>query len=259
MSDKNIKGGATLWARQIIESDIFFYKPAIWFKIWFYIVSKVNHKDSRLFKRGTNLFNFQEDKRILRCTEDQHKKCIAFLKKSGMIDTKRSTRGNVISVLNYAKYQDLCSYKSTTSDTKRARSAHEASTPINKNEKNEKNEDTNSTAEAVVDEINPLGKKINEFIALFEVVNPSFARLFPRKNQRDAAERMIKQHGFEKMEGLIKFIPVAKSHAEGKFAPTITTPIELEEKLGKLGAFYSTHFDKKENSQNRDGKGVLRA
>ena len=32
-----VNGGATLWARQTIESEIFFWKPAGWFKIWFFI------------------------------------------------------------------------------------------------------------------------------------------------------------------------------------------------------------------------------
>jgi len=135
-----ITGGATIWARKTIESDIFFWKPAIWFKIWFYIVSKVNHKDSKQFKRGQGLFNFQNEKKYLHCTDDQTKKCIAFLRKNEMIDTKRSTRGSIITVLKYNLYQDLSTYKSTTKSTKEARSKHEGSTPINKYDKYDKNE-----------------------------------------------------------------------------------------------------------------------
>ena len=48
-----INGGATLWARQTIDSDIFYNKPDKWFKIWFYLINEVNHKDNKLFPRGS--------------------------------------------------------------------------------------------------------------------------------------------------------------------------------------------------------------
>lgn len=41
---KKINGGAVLWARQTIESEIFKNKPDKWFKIWFYIIARANHK-----------------------------------------------------------------------------------------------------------------------------------------------------------------------------------------------------------------------
>ena len=47
-----IEGGATIWARKTIYSDIFTDKPDKWFKIWFYIINKVHWKDSKKYKRG---------------------------------------------------------------------------------------------------------------------------------------------------------------------------------------------------------------
>jgi len=125
-----IFGGATFWARQTIESDIFYKKPDKWFKIWFYIVSKVNHRTNTHFERGTNYFNFASDSKFIGCTHDQWKKCIKWLRESHMIDTKPSTRGALIKVLSYAKYQELKNYTST----QEALEEHSTSTLINKNE-----------------------------------------------------------------------------------------------------------------------------
>ena len=54
-----IDGGATLWARQTIESDIFYNKPHAWFKIWFYLVNKANHKDNKQFNRGSCFMKYE--------------------------------------------------------------------------------------------------------------------------------------------------------------------------------------------------------
>lgn len=138
-----IDGGATVWSRKTIESDIFFWKPAMWFKIWFYIVSKVNHADNKQFKRGEGFFNFEKERSTIGCSPDEYKKCLHFLKVSTMISTRRSTRGIIVKVLNYNTYQDLFNYrsttKSTTKSTTEARDKHETSTPINNNVNNETN------------------------------------------------------------------------------------------------------------------------
>jgi hypothetical protein len=79
------------------------------------------------------------------------------------------------------------------------------------------------------------GKIVNDYIDLFKTVNPSWERLFPQKGQRDAMKRMLKQHGEEKIKFIMEQIPKVNAT---KYAPTITTPCELERNLGKLIAFY---------------------
>lgn len=75
---------------------------------------------------------------------------------------------------------------------------------------------------------------LNELIELFNLVNPSYKRLFANTIQRSALERLVKEHGEDKVRRMIEFLP--KSNAI-KYAPTITTPLKLEEKLGDLIAF----------------------
>lgn len=79
------------------------------------------------------------------------------------------------------------------------------------------------------------GSDMQRLLDLFKEVNPSYARLFPNKNQRAALERIIKIHGIDKTEKIIKLLPASN---RAQYAPTITTPIDLENKLGALAAYW---------------------
>lgn len=88
------------------------------------------------------------------------------------------------------------------------------------------NKDNLQTAVAVAD--------LNDLIALFKPVNPNYERLFPNKTQRAALERMVDKFTYEKIE---KAILGAVNVYGKKYAPQITTPLQLEEKMGKLIAY----------------------
>lgn len=75
---------------------------------------------------------------------------------------------------------------------------------------------------------------VNYLIGLFKDVNPSYKTLYPRKGERQALERMVKEHGLEKIEQAIKSLALVINKP---YAPIITTPYELEKKLGNLIAF----------------------
>lgn len=79
-----------------------------------------------------------------------------------------------------------------------------------------------------------LGKETNEIISLFKAVNPSFEQLFARSPQRQATARLLAKFGAEKLTEIINFLPRCNSK---KYAPTITTPLQLENKMGELAAF----------------------
>lgn len=99
--------GFTIWARQVIDSKIFYYKPAMWFKIWFFIVNRVNYRDGKLFNRGEALITYREIMEKTGSTKKQTENCIKWLKKETMLETRRTTRGVVYFVVTYAKYQDM--------------------------------------------------------------------------------------------------------------------------------------------------------
>jgi hypothetical protein len=107
-------GGYTKWARKTIESDVFYWKPAEWFKIWFYIVNAVNYQDNKLFKRGEQFLKYETIAKATGTTFNQVHGFMRWAKEERMLTTRKTTRGMVVKVLNYAKYQDLDEYHKST-------------------------------------------------------------------------------------------------------------------------------------------------
>jgi len=105
--------------------------------------------------------------------------------------------------------------------------------PLNNTNKNNTNE--NNTNESATQSVaaSP-GKEINELIELFKPINPTYERLFANKTQREALERLTKKFGKEKVESIIKSL--AKIFGK-PYAPRITTPYLLEQKLADLVAY----------------------
>lgn len=99
-----------------------------------------------------------------------------------------------------------------------------------RNTKDNKNHFTKDNTTNVVANSLP----INEMITKFQKINPSYKTLYPNKGQRLALERLLNEHGREKVELFIE----GAVYAFGKpYSPTITTPFELEKKLGALTAY----------------------
>ena len=80
----------------------------------------------------------------------------------------------------------------------------------------------------------PIGAGTNHLISLFAKVNPFYKTLYANKTQRSALERMTKELGEEKM---ISLISILHEVIYKPYCPQITTPLELENKMGKLIVF----------------------
>ncbi len=141
-------------------------------------------------------------------------------KLDNMIDIKTSSVGTVVTVLKWKDYQGL------DSEVDSGKTADEQRMNTIKNDKNVKNEKNNTLATKVAD--------LNESMNLFKGVNPSYERLFANKTQRYALERMITKYGEPKVKNMLAQLP---SIVSKPYAPQITTPLELESKLGKLIQF----------------------
>lgn len=85
-------------------------------------------------------------------------------------------------------------------------------------------------------------REIQDIISLFKEVNPSYAKFFANKTQRSSISRLLVQWPRPKLDNIIKVLPQTNSN---KYAPTITTPLELEDRMGKLIAF----IQKERNNQ----------
>ena len=78
------------------------------------------------------------------------------------------------------------------------------------------------------------------FDIFYESINPQIN--FGNRTMRAAAEDLIKRYGIEKAVG---FARAAVAVHGKKFAPVITTPYQLKEKLSALAAFYKTRKARK--------------
>ena len=113
MTDK-INGGYIILARRLIESEIW-RKPPAYLKIWIYILFQVNFKNTKNFPRGTGFFNFRQEK-IPGVTLNQVYEFLRWAKTlnptdlTTQITTQKTTRGIVLKVNNYDKYQDIENY-----------------------------------------------------------------------------------------------------------------------------------------------------
>lgn len=97
------------------------------------------------------------------------------------------------------------------------------------NNTEENNTDNNSIT--AIAENNEARKLFN----LFKNVRPSYEQLFKRKHEWDAARRLLKKIPFEELEKVINFLPKSNTMP---YAPVVTSPSELEDKLEKLRAFW---------------------
>lgn len=85
---------------------------------------------------------------------------------------------------------------------------------------------------------------VGEVIEAFKNVNPKYQELFKMKAQHRATERMIIDHGFEKIFWVAS--QLSKTN-KTPYAPIIVTPYELEKKLPKLIAYFQRKKAEAEN------------
>lgn len=159
-----VEGGFTIWARQTIESEIFFYKPAMWFKIWFYIVNKalwLSSRQNSSLKRGEALITYSDITANTGASKQQAKDCVHYLEKDHMIESRKTTRGMVRFVVNYEIYQDVKNYKTTSRPQSRPLGDHSETLLINNKDNKEKIYTAeNLTIKQIADRLVDLFKKV---------------------------------------------------------------------------------------------------
>lgn len=92
--------------RQILFSDIF-KKKSEYLKIFIYILLKVNHSDG-MFEKGSNFFNFEEEKKLIPfVTLNQIYEFLRWAKseKVKILTTQKTTRGVIIKLNKWESFQ----------------------------------------------------------------------------------------------------------------------------------------------------------
>lgn len=114
-----IEGGYILLARKIVDSELM-NKPPHYVKLWVWMLGRAFWKDGDQLKRGqflTTISEMQEAggyyvgarKKLL--TRDEVRSCYEAFSKATMITTAKTTRGMVVTILNYDYYQNFSNYE----------------------------------------------------------------------------------------------------------------------------------------------------
>jgi uncharacterized protein YerC len=243
-----IEGGATIWARQTIESEVFANKPDKWFKIWFYLINRVSFQDSKRLKRGELFLKYEWICQACCCTKGQLDKFLRWAKSVDMLSTQKSTRGMIVKINRYSYYQQLDNYYTDVKvDTENGRQSKQSRNKVDtilKNEKKYKNIKKATVATlattSVAEEGAPkVSNDVNEILEAFQMrLNPTIS--YGNKTQRGAIEYMLKQLGKEKV---LKAIEYCAQIQGDQFAPIITTPYQLKEKWAQLGAYHKKQVE----------------
>jgi hypothetical protein len=142
-----IKGGFYLKARSIDNSEIAHAAPCTR-EIWDWILRQCNHKDNEVLgiKRGQcvrGLKDMQEGLywyvgyRKMTYTKSQCEGACEWLRERNMITTTKTTRGMIITVCNYDRYNRVESYEANNEKATKATRSQQPADTINKNVKND--------------------------------------------------------------------------------------------------------------------------
>lgn len=166
--------GAFVLARKIYESEIWQSKPSWWLKVWIYILGHVNFRKRGKFNRGSGFFNRKMiyagcalwEEEIKSATVDN---VIRYLRENEMVTTQKTTRGMIISVCNYNKYQNLGAYENDTGDDLETRQKRDRNDTIQKNVrmKERKNKNICQQASKEKKEADQLTEKAKKVLEIF--------------------------------------------------------------------------------------------
>lgn len=95
------------------------------------------------------------------------------------------------------------------------------------------------------------GDEINEIIDSFKVVNQSFQKFFPNTSQRKSVFRLLEIQDKEKILKVISILPKTNKIP---YFPTITTPLQLEDKWSALESALSK---KKQELQDKSSNFII--
>jgi len=123
-SDEKIPGGYILLARKILDSELM-ARPPHYLKLWVWMLGKANWKDRDKLKRGQfvatiaemqEAMSYQVGWRKVTPTKDEIRSAYEAFTKATMITTRKTTRGMVVTIINYGLYQDSKSYEAHKED-----------------------------------------------------------------------------------------------------------------------------------------------
>ncbi len=223
------RGYIKLW-RKIEDDDMWFEEPFTPGQAWVDMLLLANHKEKTFSVRG-NLVTIKRgqigysEATLGKRWKWSRGRVRRYLLRLNLIQQIEQHKSPVLTVISIIKY-DLYQPNGTTDDTtERQQTVQQKDT--NKNVKNDKNVKKVSILQPEA------AANIQKLFDILYEINPTLN--FGNITQRNAAKRLIDRLGPEKAFGSAQ----AAVAVHGKqYAPTITTPLQLESKLSQLVAFY---------------------
>jgi len=211
-------------------------KPNVW-RTWCWCLMKANHKETKfpfngkdiIIKKGQFITGIDKACKEIKLTRQKYRTSLDYLKNSSRITTQTTNQFTIISVIKWDLYQTI-----NTPDNKQITNEQQTDNKRITTYKNIKNDNNEKNVKNSIAKQSFAGKDINSLIDLFKPINPSYEKFFSNKTQRSCLERMATKHGLEKM---IRIINTLEKTNGVKYAPVITTPLQLENKLGDLIVF----------------------
>ena len=224
--------------RKLFDNEIWLDEPFTRAQAWIDLVGNANHKGGHFFIRGNEVtvgrgqLGWSEVTMAKRWQWGRNKVrgFLKWLENRQQIEQQKDRYiTTIITICNYNRYQN------DTADDTAERQQKDSRRNINKKDKNVKNEKKHSIATQDV-----ANKEVNIIITLFRnSINPTIN--YGNTTSRHATDDLIKRMGIDKLTRVVKY---AVSVQGQDYAPTITTPYQLKEKLAALLIYY-----KKNNKQ----------
>lgn len=124
----SFSNGYILIARKLFDPELskLMNKPPLYLKLWMWMVSKANFKDRGKLQRGQFMASIAQMQKAMTYkigyrnvvpTKDQIRGAYETFMKTNMITTAKTTRGLIVTILNYDKYQLPGNYETHNEDT----------------------------------------------------------------------------------------------------------------------------------------------
>lgn len=198
-------------------------------------IEKIEEKGLVLYGNEINLKDIANDLGII---EHNISKNLNKLSKFGYIEIFRTGRGIIIKV-NKAKKRFNNKSKSPLPNTVNQETVIGKSEALPTYILQDSNNKTITTGLRPPEEI---------FIPLFELVNPNFKAFYANRTERKALIWLLEKYGADDLRVKIMFLPKLNAMP---FAPTVTSPYELKNKLGKISSFLGKEKNKVELNKQK--------
>jgi len=207
--------------------------------LFIYLLSTANHQKKswhgQTILPGQTIIGTRKLPKTLGISRQTLRTCLTRLKSTQEITLESTHQYTIITIVNWEQYQSK-DKKSTHKLTHKLTHDQPTTNPQLTTPK----ECKEGKNDKKVLSSNEDGNNINKLLKEFESVNPTIN--YGNKTQRKTLQELLDKFGYEKLLATIQF---AVSVQGKTYTPTITTPIQLKNKLGDLMVYYQKENDKK--------------